>query len=92
MQLSVEAGVFAALARRLYGDNWKGPTAQALGVRRDTLNKIMRGKLSLQPGLLLKLQVHYEETINVNNDRARRTESLRESHNGTPGPPDGGRE
>jgi hypothetical protein len=92
MQLSVEVGVFAALARRLYGENWKGPTAFALGVRRDTLNKIMRGKLPLQPGLLLKLQLHYEETIHEHDDRARRTESLREGHDGAHGPPDGGRE
>lgn len=56
------------LARQLYGERWKGKTAYALGVRRDTLDKIVRGKLALAPGLLLKLQLHYEEVSHA--DRA----------------------
>jgi hypothetical protein len=58
--LTPEAVQFIDLACRLYGQNWKGPTARALGIRRDTLNKIAKRRRELAPGLLLRLQLHYE--------------------------------
>ena len=59
--LTPEVRTFIVLARQLYGEKWKGPTAYALGVRRDTLNKIAKGRRELHPGLLMQLQLHYEE-------------------------------
>lgn len=58
--LKPEVVTFITLAYQLYGENWKGPTAYALGIRRDTLNKIAKGRRELHPGLLMQLQLHYE--------------------------------
>ena len=59
--LTPEVRTFIVLARKLYGENWKGPTGFALKVRRDTLDKIARGRRALPPGLLLQMQLHYEK-------------------------------
>ena len=58
--LTPEAVQFITLATKLYGENWKGPTARALGIRRDTLNKIAKRRRELPLGLLHRLQLHYE--------------------------------
>lgn len=61
--LTPEVRTFIKLAHQLYGENWKGPTAFALRCRRDTLNKIAKGRRALPDGLLLQLQLHYEAVL-----------------------------
>jgi hypothetical protein len=92
VRLSVEVGIFAALGQRLFGEKWKMASAKHLGVRYDTINKIMRGRLPLRPGLLLKMQLLYEEMTHGNDDPARRTQRVPEGGDGAHGQPDGGRE
>jgi hypothetical protein len=92
IRLAIEVGIFAALGQRLFGDHWKMAAAKRLGVRYDTINKIMRGRLPLRPGLLLKMQLLYEENINGNDDQSRRTRRVSEGGDSPHGAPDGGRE
>jgi hypothetical protein len=88
-RLPLEVAVFASLGRRLFGEHWMMATAKQLHIRRDTVNKIMRGKLALRPGLLLKMQLLYEEKKNVDNAATRGTERIREGGEIPHGPPDG---